>query len=129
MARFQAIWESSSARGPLDYIFNATTNQVPVVSFSVDPLSGNVPFPITLDATGSFDPDGTIAKYEWDVDGNGSVEVDTDITPSLSSTMEASGLVDVAVRVTDDLGGEAVATVQVNAINAAPVVDLVNRIF
>ena len=42
-----------------------------------------------FDASGSTDPDGTIAKYEWDLDGNGSYETNTghdrDRRPRLST--------------------------------------------
>ena len=35
---------------------------------------------MTFDASASADPDGTIAKYEWDLDGNGTYETDTGTT-------------------------------------------------
>ena len=36
--------------------------------------------PVTFDASGSTDPDGTIVKYEWDLDGNGTYETNTGST-------------------------------------------------
>ncbi len=118
------IWTSATDRGPADYTVNGSINQLPVVSLAASPLSGNTPFSVDYDASGSFDPDGTITKYEWDVDGNGSYEFDTDTTPFLTADMEASGLVDSKVRITDDQGGQAVGTVQINSINAPPTVVL-----
>ena len=39
---------------------------------------------MAFDACGSTDPDGTIAKYEWDLDGNGSYETNTGATATTS---------------------------------------------
>jgi hypothetical protein len=38
---------------------------------------------ITLDASGSKDPDGTIVSYLWDLDGNGSMETSSGASPTL----------------------------------------------
>ncbi|MCB1219202.1 MAG: PKD domain-containing protein [Planctomycetales bacterium] len=114
------IYASATDRGPADYTFDASVNRLPVVTFNVSPLSGNVPFPVTLDATGSYDPDGTITKYEWDVDGNGSFEQDTGTTSVFMGDMTVSGTVAVKVRVTDDQGGKVTKTVNVNSINGNP---------
>jgi hypothetical protein len=63
---------------------------------------------ITLNGSGSFDPDGTIAKYEWDLDGDD--QYDDATGPSVSFTCPgASGLaIDnlISLRVTDDDGVE-----------------------
>ena len=42
--------------------------------------------PKLLDASRSGDPDGSIVKYEWDLDGNGSFERDRGGTPRPSPT-------------------------------------------
>ena len=36
-------------------------------------LSGEVPFTVNLDGSGSTDPDGMIVDYAWDFDGNGTI--------------------------------------------------------
>ena len=47
----------------------------------------------------SSDVDGTIAKYEWDLDGNGTYETDTAArAPTTSQTYAASGTVDTRLR-------------------------------
>jgi PKD repeat protein len=63
---------------------------------------------VSFDASGSSDPDGSIAKYEWDLDGNGSYEKTT-TTPKTSRTYASPGFFTVHVRVTDDGGKKDVA--------------------
>ncbi len=46
----------------------------PVASFSFSPHRPNVGEEVTFDATSSFDRDGSIVKYDWDVDADGSVD-------------------------------------------------------
>ena len=46
---------------------------------------------VTFDASASSDPDGTIAKYEWDLDGNGTYETDTGTTPTATKTYATAG--------------------------------------
>ena len=71
--------------------------------------------PHTIDASPSHDGDGTIVRYEWDLDGTGGFERDTGATPTVTHTFERlKGLVDhrkrpVRVRVTDDKGASAEA--------------------
>jgi hypothetical protein len=68
--------------------------------------------PHTLDASPSHDPDGSIVRHEWDLDGTGGFERDTGASPTVTHTFEAyKGLVDnrkrpVRVRVTDDKGDD-----------------------
>ncbi len=63
---------------------------------------------VSFDASGSTDPDGSIARYEWDLDGNGSFERAT-TTPKASRVYTAPGTFLVKVRVTDDGGRKDVA--------------------
>jgi extracellular elastinolytic metalloproteinase len=57
-----------------------------------------------FDASGSTDPDGTIARYEWDFDGSGSVDLTTTgATTSYAYTQP--GTYGAAVTVVDDRGG------------------------
>jgi hypothetical protein len=64
---------------------------------------------VKLDASGSKDPDGTIDHYRWDLDGDGSMEVDGGTAPTLTHKF-AAGVYHVAVQVTDNNGRRAYAT-------------------
>jgi YD repeat-containing protein len=59
---------------------------------------------LTFDGTTSTDPDGTIAKYEWDLDGNGTYET-TGANPVKRYT--TTGTRTIRLRVTDDFGATA----------------------
>ena len=77
---------------------NLRVNAKPVASFSylpVDPLVGQQ---VTFDGTASADPDGTVASYQWDLDGNGSFEA---TGPNPTHTYANAGTVSVKLRVTD----------------------------
>jgi phage gp45-like len=76
---------------------------------------------VTFNASGSSDPDGTIAKYEWDLDGNGSYETDGGATATTTKAYAAAGNVTVGLRVTDNLGLTATTTKAVTVQNRAPV--------
>lgn len=45
------------------------TNKPPLVTFSVSPSSGNQLTLFTFDGSGSFDPDGTIQTFRWEING------------------------------------------------------------
>jgi PKD repeat protein len=83
----------------------------PTASFSASPNPATVGDSVQFNATASSDPDGTIASYEWDLDGNGSFETATGATPTASKTYTGPGTVAVKLRVTDNNGATAVTTV------------------
>ncbi len=96
------------------------SNQAPTASFTATPNPVNTGSAVSFDATASSDPDGTIAKYEWDLDGNGTFETDTGTTKTTSHTYATPGTVDVKLRVTDNNGGTATQTKTVTVSNRAP---------
>ncbi|WP_327050962.1 PKD domain-containing protein [Halomicrococcus gelatinilyticus] len=68
---------------------------------------------VTLDASGTTDPDGDVERYRWDFDGDGSVERTT-TGPTVEHTYDAAGTRDVNVTVVDDGGNAVTATATVD---------------
>jgi hypothetical protein len=79
-------------------------NRSPVARLNVDPGFAGAPAEITLDASASYDMDGSIAAYEWDFDADGTPDwLSTDPVPETSSggavtevTPGAAGIVTVS---------------------------------
>ena len=76
-------------------------NQPPIADAN-GPYTGFVGFPITFDGTGSYDPDGTIISYEWDLDDDGEFDDATGATLTKIWDVPYSG--NISLRVTDDEG-------------------------
>jgi len=85
-------------------------DQMPTASFTVSPNPAVVDLPTTFNGSASADVDGTIVKYEWDLDGDGTFELNTGTTPTATKTYAAQGIVNVRLRVTDDGGNVAVTS-------------------
>lgn len=71
----------------------------PTATFTFNPTTPVVGETITFDASGSFDPDGTIVKYVWDFgdDATGTGE-------TINHTYTSSGNYTVILRIKDDHG-------------------------
>jgi len=64
----------------------AALDAPPVAALAATPSVGGSPLTVTLDASGSYDPDGTaIAQYMWDFSGNGTIDEVTS-TPTVTRT-------------------------------------------
>jgi len=82
-------------------------NQIPVARLSA-PRRVRQGRRVRLDASASHDPDGFIRNYAFDLDGNGSMEVDNGRNPVLRRRL-SPGVHHVAVRVIDNKGLRAFA--------------------
>ncbi|MBV9787696.1 MAG: VWA domain-containing protein [Chloroflexi bacterium] len=67
------------------------------------PYTATAGQPVTLDASGSRDQDGTIARYQWDVTGDGVFDSTTTV-PTLAHTYTTTGTVTLTLKVTDNDG-------------------------
>lgn len=102
------------------HIANMTVNVLnrqpdAVITVSQNPVKVNEI--IQFDLSASTDTDGTIVKYEWDFDGDGT----TDATEATCSyAFEKSGIYTVTGTVTDQCGDSDHATIRIEVANAAP---------
>ncbi len=99
-------------------IFQGTLNQPPKVSFSISPTDPHINEAISFDASASMDPDGSIAKYEWDFDGDGIFD-QTTTNPVVTHSYAVSGMKNVTLRATDAAGATARTSVSVNVADLA----------
>ena len=72
------------------------------------PYTGFVGESITFDGTGSYDLDGTIVSYEWDLDDDGDFDDATGPTPLKTWYAPYSG--NISLKVTDDDGATDIDT-------------------
>jgi hypothetical protein len=75
--------------------------------------------PKTFAATRSSDPDGTVVRWEWDLDGDGRYETDGGGSPQATTTYRDTRPVTVGLRVTDDDGATATASLRLKKLPAA----------
>jgi YD repeat-containing protein len=68
----------------------------------------------TFNGAASADPDGTVTKYEWDLDGNGTYETSTGATATASKAFTTSGNRTIGLRVTDNAGATGTSAVVLN---------------
>ena len=90
----------------------------PVAAFIAIPTAANTGERVVFDATGSKDFDGGISRYQWDLDGNGSFEVDGGSNPRTSRVYTRAGVVNVKLRVTDTDGAASEVVRQITVITA-----------
>jgi PKD repeat protein len=119
--------EGTSPGGPYDtgsvYVYaphvNTPTNQAPTASVSA-PATAPENTTVTLDASGSTDPDGAadITLYEWDLNNDGKFDDATGVT--VNFTQDLPGNYPVAVRVTDTANHQSVASTSVQFTDVAP---------
>ena len=90
-------WKSFTVEAP------TLSNQPPVIdSFDANPKQGDKPLKVTFTCT-AHDPDGNIASYKWDFDGDGNIDQETS-TGIVTHTYTAYGTYAATVTVFDGRG-------------------------
>jgi PKD repeat protein len=87
----------------------------PVAVVNADLQSGPAPLTVTFDASFSVDDVG-IAKYEWDFDDDGVIDLDSGLVPSAVNTYVVGGSYIGRVIVTDADGQTDSATVDISVL-------------
>jgi flagellar hook assembly protein FlgD len=95
------------------------TGRPPVPTASVNPSNGAVPLQVSL-LGAATDPDGTIVRYEWDVDGDGVFEFTSATTGNTTHTYAEPGAFHAVFRVTDSEGLTATAPATATAVRPGP---------
>lgn len=80
---------------------NVTGNKPPVAKFVYTPSSPNVGEEVTLNASESYDEDGTIELYRWDFDGDGVYDAET-TNPVITHVWKDKGEYTVTLQVVDN---------------------------
>ena len=92
----------------------------PVAALAVAPERTLTGRSVAFDARASTDAATAVVRYEWDLDGDGSFEVDSGATPTASRAFAAPATIAAAVRVTDRAGHVAVAGATLTVTALAP---------
>ncbi len=95
---------------------------VPPTADANGPYQGNEGEAVTLNASGSSDPEDNIATYEWDLDNDGEFDDATGVITEV--VFGDNGTFTVGLRVTDDQGASDTDTAQVMVKNVRPSVSL-----
>jgi hypothetical protein len=99
------------------YEYEGPFNQRPVANAG-GPYSIDWGQTLTLDGSGSSDPDNNIAAYEWDLDHDGQYDDATGITPSTS--YDQIGDHTISLRVTDTEGLSSADTTTITVTDPTP---------
>jgi len=81
--------------------------QAPIAQFTFAPTTPVVGQSVAFNATTSYDPDGIVVSYAWDLDGNG---VDDAFTPTVNATYNSPGVAMVRLTIVDNAGLSATST-------------------
>ena len=92
----------------------------PVAVCEATPLIVDKDVDVNFDGSNSYDPDGTVVSYEWDLDGDG--EFDDASGPQITHAFTSYGDKTVLLRVTDDMGQTDIDTVTISV--ASPAINL-----
>ena len=101
----------------LELVVLPPANQPPTVSLTNQPAAGTIPLDVAFTAVAA-DPDGTIASYAWDFNGDGTTDL-LGTEPTAAWRYESVGSFRATVRVADDVGLTAEASAWVTAREAS----------
>ena len=101
--------------------FSVVKNVPPVASFTATPESGLAPLSVNFDAATSYDPDGTIQSYQWDLSHDGTIDGEGKTT---TYTYEEPGEYTAMLRVSDNDGASTETTLQISVTPPLPTVTI-----
>jgi len=102
--------------------YTATVNQPPTAVATGTPTSGPAPLTVSFNGSGSSDPEGGALTYTWDLDADGAFDDGTGATATWTYTVQGSYT--ARLRVTDNAGASATASVAITVGNTPPTVNI-----
>jgi DNA-binding beta-propeller fold protein YncE len=100
----------------------AVVNHPPTAELSLSPARVAAGRTVRVDGSGSGDPDRQRLVYEWDLDGDGTYEVNSGTNPVVNQEFSRDGSRTVRLRVDDPHGGSAVASATLTVDGRHPVI-------
>ncbi len=85
--------------------YEVEANAAPLAQLTAIPNDINLGETTLLDGSLSDDPDGSIAQYEWDTNGDGIYDLDSGGQDIVEVSPAATGSLQIRLRVTDNDGG------------------------
>lgn len=99
------------------------TSRAPTAVIYVSTSSGSNPLTLRMHGNSSSDPDGSIAFWEWDFNGDGTYDYGSASTSDIYYTYYTDGVFLLTLRVTDNHGNQATASTTITVGNASPIAD------
>jgi hypothetical protein len=102
-------------------VSSTSSSNEPPTAEAAGPYDGVAGTPLTLSGTGS-DPDGSVVSYEWDFEGDGTIDHFSPVSGTTTKVYQSSGIFNAVLYVTDDDGAVATdsAVVRIERANAPP---------
>ncbi len=102
-------------------VSSSTTSNEPPTADAGGPYEGVAGEPITLTGSGS-DTDGSVVSYEWDFEGDGTIDHSSPASGTTTKAYQMSGTFNAVLYVTDDDGAVATdsAVVRITRANEPP---------
>lgn len=105
---------------PLTAMLLKLNSNIPPVATAVGPSSSVLEdVPVPFSGSGS-DEDGTVVRYEWDFENDGTFDYSSPTTASTNHTYSNTGTYYAKLRVTDDQGAIGLDVATVNVTNIPP---------
>lgn len=97
------VTDGVGAKATATVFLNVKSSGAPTATASADPTGGGIPLLVSFVGQGT-DPDGTIAQYEWDFDGNGIWDYTSTVSGNALYRYNNGGRNYARLRVTDNVG-------------------------
>lgn len=106
-----------------EQVIKCPTEQAPTAVFTANPSTGSIPLTVTIDPSGSSDPDGTVDFYNWTFGDGQQQTYNQGIT--FNHTYDRSGIYTLTLEVVDNDGlTDTYSTTITAGVNEEPLVTL-----